>query len=83
MEKMVNMKAVLESNHALPLTSSTPGFIKFDPVEFLVKTQKVPFSFCIFNSPLVFINNIDLMALLVIRNSLYLYFIECRVFCQS
>jgi len=43
MEKMVNMKAVLETTHALPTQSSAPGFIKFDPVEFLVRTQKLAF----------------------------------------
>ena len=40
-EKMVNVKAVLESTHALPTHSTTPGFVKFDPVEFLAETQKV------------------------------------------
>ena len=39
----MNMKAVLETTHALPTQSSAPGFIKFDPVEFLVRTQKVAF----------------------------------------
>ena len=41
MEKMVNVKAILESTHALPTHSTTPGFVKFDPVEFLAETQKV------------------------------------------
>eukprot|EP00794_Sanderia_malayensis_P006098 gene6098-6802_t len=42
-EKMVNVKTVLESAHSLPTHSTSPGFIKFNPVEFLAKTQKLAF----------------------------------------
>ncbi len=41
MEKMVNVKAVLDSSHSLPTHSTSPGFVQFVPVEFLAKTQKV------------------------------------------
>lgn len=40
-EKLVNAKAVLESPHSLPTTSSVEGFVPFKPVQFLMKAHKV------------------------------------------
>ncbi len=42
-EKMVNTKNVLESPHTLPIKSSQPGFVPFDPLQYLIKTQKAAF----------------------------------------
>ena len=40
-EKMVNTKNILESPHTLPAKSTQPGFVSFDPLQYLIKTQKV------------------------------------------
>ncbi|XP_064606987.1 E3 ubiquitin-protein ligase HUWE1-like isoform X3 [Liolophura sinensis] len=42
-EKMVNPKTVLESPHTLPAKSTQPGFVPFDPVQYLIRTQKAAF----------------------------------------
>ncbi|XP_053377275.1 E3 ubiquitin-protein ligase HUWE1-like isoform X3 [Mercenaria mercenaria] len=43
-EKMVNPKTVLESTHQLPAKSSQPGFIPFDPIQYLIGIQKAAFN---------------------------------------
>ena len=40
-EKMINPKAVMESPHTLPPKNKTQGFAVFNPVQYLVSTQKV------------------------------------------
>jgi E3 ubiquitin-protein ligase HUWE1 len=40
-EKMVNVKNVLESTHTLPTKPTQPGVVPFDPVKYLVLTHKV------------------------------------------
>ncbi|KAK3600176.1 hypothetical protein CHS0354_039470 [Potamilus streckersoni] len=44
MEKMVNPKTVLETPHTLPAKSSQANFMPFDPVAYLIKTQKAAFN---------------------------------------
>ncbi|KAL3853804.1 hypothetical protein ACJMK2_017313, partial [Sinanodonta woodiana] len=43
-EKMVNPKTVLETPHTLPAKSSQANFVPFDPVAYLIKTQKAAFN---------------------------------------
>ncbi|XP_076304373.1 LOW QUALITY PROTEIN: HECT, UBA and WWE domain containing E3 ubiquitin protein ligase 1 [Tachypleus tridentatus] len=43
LEKMVNPKMVMESPHTLPVKSSQPGFVPFNPVLYLVHTHKLAF----------------------------------------
>ena len=44
-EKMVNTKNILESPHTLPAKSTQPGFVSFDALQYLIKTQKVRTNF--------------------------------------
>ncbi|GFO42891.1 E3 ubiquitin-protein ligase huwe1-like [Plakobranchus ocellatus] len=43
-EKMINTKAVLESPHVLPAKGKTPGLSPFNPVQYLISTQKAAFN---------------------------------------
>ncbi|RUS89503.1 hypothetical protein EGW08_002736 [Elysia chlorotica] len=44
-EKMINTKAVLESPHVLPAKANkTPGLSPFNPVQYLISTQKAAFN---------------------------------------
>jgi len=40
-EKMVNVKNVLESTHTLPTKPASSGLILFDPLKYLISTHKV------------------------------------------
>lgn len=44
LEKMVNPKTVLESPHTLPAKSAQPGFVPFNPILYLIHTQKLAFN---------------------------------------
>ncbi|XP_055882443.1 E3 ubiquitin-protein ligase HUWE1-like isoform X4 [Biomphalaria glabrata] len=43
-EKMINPKAVLESPHTLPSKEKAPGCTQFNPVQYLISTQKAAFN---------------------------------------
>lgn len=43
LEKMVNPKMVLESQHTMPTKSNHQGFVPFDPVKYLIRTHKKAF----------------------------------------
>ncbi|XP_035825881.1 E3 ubiquitin-protein ligase HUWE1 isoform X3 [Aplysia californica] len=43
-EKMINPKAVLESPHTLPPKNKAPGLTVFNPVQYLISTQKAAFN---------------------------------------
>ncbi|XP_015767939.1 PREDICTED: E3 ubiquitin-protein ligase HUWE1-like [Acropora digitifera] len=38
--RLVNSDTLMDSPHALPATSTQPGFVPFKPIDFLVSTQK-------------------------------------------
>ena len=39
--RLVNSDTLMDSVHALPASSTQPGFVPFKPIDFLVATQKV------------------------------------------
>ncbi|XP_059143196.1 E3 ubiquitin-protein ligase HUWE1-like isoform X5 [Physella acuta] len=43
-EKMINPKAVLDSPHTLPSKDKAPGLTPFNPVQYLISTQKAAFN---------------------------------------
>ncbi|CAL1528834.1 unnamed protein product [Lymnaea stagnalis] len=43
-EKMINPKAVLETPHTLPSKDKAPGLTPFNPVQYLISTQKAAFN---------------------------------------
>ncbi|XP_033127843.1 E3 ubiquitin-protein ligase HUWE1-like, partial [Anneissia japonica] len=43
-EKMVNTPAVLDSPHTLPNKSTSPSFVPFSPVQFLIRVHKLAYN---------------------------------------